>query len=198
MPWLSIFKSLPAWSIGITTFGRIWIHYTFIISGPLYMKTILGFDIQTVSYWYFGVGYTTLEFLFFFYLNLNLQAIPSTYTRVGINTSNYKNAKQEQASSRYKKSQLKLAKNLSTLCKKSRLIQSYEYRPDFIKPMRIDYLQNGLMNGMPFLCSYFASVMFCYVADQLIIHKILTLTNIRKIFTALCKYHIEGKAISVP
>ncbi|BES92160.1 transporter [Nesidiocoris tenuis] len=45
-PWMSILKSMPAWSIGITTFGRIWVHYTFITTGPLYMKTILGFSIQ--------------------------------------------------------------------------------------------------------------------------------------------------------
>uniref|UniRef100_A0A0K8TJ65 Major facilitator superfamily (MFS) profile domain-containing protein n=1 Tax=Lygus hesperus TaxID=30085 RepID=A0A0K8TJ65_LYGHE len=45
-PWMSILKSMPAWSIGITTFGRIWVHYTFITAGPLYMKTILGFSIQ--------------------------------------------------------------------------------------------------------------------------------------------------------
>ncbi|KAJ9584070.1 hypothetical protein L9F63_021587, partial [Diploptera punctata] len=46
VPWRSILTSLPAWSIGITTFGRIWIHYTFIIPGPMYMKTVLGFSIQ--------------------------------------------------------------------------------------------------------------------------------------------------------
>lgn len=91
VPWMSIFTSLPAWSIGVTTFGRIWVHYTFIISGPKYMKSILGFDIQT----------------------------------------------------------------------------------------------NGLMSGTPFLCSYFASVVFCYAADFLIIRKVMNLTNIRKLFTAL-------------
>jgi len=42
--------SIPAWSIGITTFGRIWVHYTFIIYGPSYMKTILGFSIQKVCF----------------------------------------------------------------------------------------------------------------------------------------------------
>lgn len=46
VPWKSIFTSLPAWSIGVTTFGRIWVHYTFIIGGPSYMKNILHFSIQ--------------------------------------------------------------------------------------------------------------------------------------------------------
>ncbi|KYN00569.1 Vesicular glutamate transporter 2, partial [Cyphomyrmex costatus] len=46
VPWKSILTSLPAWVIGITTFGRIWIHYIFIIPGPMYMKTVLGFSIQ--------------------------------------------------------------------------------------------------------------------------------------------------------
>ncbi|XP_046673682.1 sialin-like isoform X3 [Homalodisca vitripennis] len=46
VPWRAIMTSLPAWAIGITTFGRIWVHYTFIIPGPMYMKTVLGFSIQ--------------------------------------------------------------------------------------------------------------------------------------------------------
>ncbi|XP_018301443.1 sialin isoform X1 [Mycetomoellerius zeteki] len=46
VPWKSILTSLPAWAIGITTFGRIWVHYVFIIPGPMYMKTVLGFSIQ--------------------------------------------------------------------------------------------------------------------------------------------------------
>lgn len=46
VPWKAIFTSLPVWAIGITTFGRIWVHYQFIMSGPSYMKSILGFSIQ--------------------------------------------------------------------------------------------------------------------------------------------------------
>ncbi|KAL0110191.1 hypothetical protein PUN28_013680 [Cardiocondyla obscurior] len=46
VPWKSILTSWPAWAIGITTFGRIWVHYVFIIPGPRYMKTVLGFSIQ--------------------------------------------------------------------------------------------------------------------------------------------------------
>ncbi|XP_066993793.2 vesicular glutamate transporter 3 [Anabrus simplex] len=90
VPWRAIFTSMPAWSIGITTFGRIWIHYTFIIRGPMYMKTVLGFSIQ----------------------------------------------------------------------------------------------KNGLLSGLPFLCSYVSSVFFCYLADELVNRNILTLTSVRKIFTA--------------
>lgn len=91
VPWKSIFTSLPAWSIGITTFGRIWVHYQFIMSGPIYMKHILGFNIQS----------------------------------------------------------------------------------------------NGLLSGLPFLCSYISSVLFCAIADKLVQHNIMTLTNIRKLFTAI-------------
>ncbi|KAF5282674.1 hypothetical protein FQA39_LY17534 [Lamprigera yunnana] len=90
-PWVAIFRSMPAWSIGITTFGRIWVHYTFIIPGPKYMKNILGFSIE----------------------------------------------------------------------------------------------KNGLLSGAPFVCSYIASVLFCYIADKLVCHQILSLTNVRKLFTAL-------------
>lgn len=91
VPWKSIFTSLPVWSIGITTFGRIYVHYTFIMSGPVYMKTILGFDIQ----------------------------------------------------------------------------------------------QNGLLSGTPFLFSYLSSVVFCYIADLLVTRSIMSLTNVRKLFTAI-------------
>lgn len=90
IPWKQIFKSLPAWSIGVTTFGRIWVHYTFIMQGPSFMKNILNFDIQS----------------------------------------------------------------------------------------------NGIISGLPFICSYLASVLFCYVADVLVGHEILSLTNVRKLMTA--------------
>uniref|UniRef100_A0A1Y1JW82 Major facilitator superfamily (MFS) profile domain-containing protein n=2 Tax=Photinus pyralis TaxID=7054 RepID=A0A1Y1JW82_PHOPY len=93
VPWRAMFKSMPAWSIGITTFGRIWVHYVFIISGPKYMKNILGFSIE----------------------------------------------------------------------------------------------KNGFLSGAPFVCSYIASVFFCYVADKLVINQIMSLTNVRKLFTALAQ-----------
>lgn len=91
VPWKEIFKSLPAWSIGITTFGRIWVHYTFIMYGPMYMKDILKFSIQ----------------------------------------------------------------------------------------------ENGLLSGTPFLCSYVSSVIFCWMADYIMTRGWMSLTNIRKIFTAM-------------
>ncbi|KAE8747674.1 hypothetical protein FOCC_FOCC005653 [Frankliniella occidentalis] len=91
VPWKKIFTSLPAWSIGITTFGRIWIHYVFIIPGPMYMKTVLGFSIQA----------------------------------------------------------------------------------------------NGVLSGVPFLLSYLSSVVFCSVADRLVTRNVLSLTNTRKLMTAI-------------
>lgn len=84
---------MPAWSIGITTFGRIWVHYTFIIPGPSYMKSILGFNIQ----------------------------------------------------------------------------------------------ENGILSGAPFILSYLSSVIFCYVADQLVNRKLMSLKNVRKLFTMLAQ-----------
>lgn len=91
VPWRSIFTSLPAWAIGVTTFGRIWVHYTFIMGGPTYMKNILDVDIQT----------------------------------------------------------------------------------------------NGLLSGTPFLCSYISSVIFCWIADYMMQRQVMSLTNIRKLFTVL-------------
>ncbi|XP_053683357.1 sialin [Sabethes cyaneus] len=91
VPWKKIFTSMPVWAIGLTTFGRIWVHYTFIMSGPEYMQKILCFDIK----------------------------------------------------------------------------------------------ENGLLSGTPFLCSYLSSVLFCYIADYLMDKQLMTLTNVRKLFTAL-------------
>lgn len=91
VPWLKIFTSLPTWSIGVTTFGRIWVHYTFIMGGPMYMSNILHFSIQ----------------------------------------------------------------------------------------------KNGLLSGLPFLCSYISSVFFCWIADVLVQRQVMRLTNVRKLFTAI-------------
>ncbi|KAK0163900.1 hypothetical protein PV328_002585 [Microctonus aethiopoides] len=91
VPWKAIMTSMPTWAIGITTFGRIWVHYIFIASGPLYIKTVLGFSIQA----------------------------------------------------------------------------------------------NGVLSGAPFICSYLSSVLFCHVADILITRKIMSLINVRRIFTAM-------------
>ncbi|XP_030562582.1 vesicular glutamate transporter 3 isoform X1 [Drosophila novamexicana] len=91
VPWGQIFRSLPVWAIAITTFGRIFIHYVFIVNGPTFMNHILKFEFGT----------------------------------------------------------------------------------------------NGILSGMPFLCSYISSVFFCYIADKLLFHKILGLTTVRKVFTAL-------------
>lgn len=44
---------------------------------------------------------------------------------------------------------------------------------------------NGVLSGLPFICSYLSSVVFCYVADILVNRQILSLTNVRKVFTAL-------------
>lgn len=90
VPWCQIFTSPPALAIGITTFGRIWIHYIFIVCGPNFMKNILKFDYQA----------------------------------------------------------------------------------------------NGFISGMPFICSYLSSVFFCYAADKIVLHHWMTLTNVRKLFTA--------------
>ncbi|XP_073832864.1 major Facilitator Superfamily Transporter 17 [Musca autumnalis] len=91
VPWKDIITSKPALAIAITTFGRIWVHYVFIINGPNFMKNILCFD----------------------------------------------------------------------------------------------YEANGVLSGMPHICSYISSVIFCYIADKLLHRHCMTLTNIRKLFTAL-------------
>lgn len=91
VPWRDIFTSFPVWAIAITTFGRIFVHYVFITTGPTFMDKILKFEFGT----------------------------------------------------------------------------------------------NGILSGMPFLCSYISSVLFCYVADKLLLYNIMKLTRVRKLFTAL-------------
>ncbi|CAD7001996.1 unnamed protein product [Ceratitis capitata] len=91
VPWMSIFTSPPVYAIAITTFGRIWIHYIFIVCGPNFMKNVLKFNYQA----------------------------------------------------------------------------------------------NGFLSGMPFICSYISSVLFCYIADKLMLSDWMTLTHVRKLFTAV-------------
>lgn len=50
--------------------------------------------------------------------------------------------------------------------------------------LNYDIQKNGVLSGMPFLCSYLSSVVFCYIADKMVNHQVMTLTNVRKIMTA--------------
>lgn len=57
--------------------------------------------------------------------------------------------------------------------------------PSFMKNiLNFDIQSNGVISGLPFLCSYLSSVLFCYAADALLKHNILSLTNVRKLMTA--------------
>lgn len=46
------------------------------------------------------------------------------------------------------------------------------------------YLSYHDRSGLPFLCSYLSSVVFCYIADWLLKYELLSLTNVRKVMTA--------------
>lgn len=50
--------------------------------------------------------------------------------------------------------------------------------------LNFDIQNNGIMSGLPFLCSYLSSVVFCYIADIFVKHELLSLTNVRKLMTA--------------
>lgn len=54
------------------------------------------------------------------------------------------------------------------------------------------------MNGAPFLCSYLSSVVFCYAADFIIARNLMSLTNVRKMFTAICKYQTVFDSCLLP
>lgn len=60
------------------------------------------------------------------------------------------------------------------------------YGPMYMKDiLKFSIQENGLLSGTPFLCSYISSVVFCWMADYMMTKKWMSLTNIRKIFTAL-------------
>lgn len=60
------------------------------------------------------------------------------------------------------------------------------YGPVYMKQiLGFNIQKNGVLSGLPFLCSYVSSVLFCYIADLLQKHNLLTLTNIRKLFTSI-------------
>ncbi|KAF5270550.1 hypothetical protein FQR65_LT05448 [Abscondita terminalis] len=46
IPWLSIITSIPVLAIGITAFGRLWIHIVMQVYGPLYLKTVVGVTVE--------------------------------------------------------------------------------------------------------------------------------------------------------
>lgn len=66
-------------------------------------------------------------------------------------------------------------------------ISSIFHLPSTYIILVIIWLQNGILSGLPFICSYLASVVFCYVADLLVTRQIMSLVNVRKIFTAVGK-----------
>jgi ACS family sodium-dependent inorganic phosphate cotransporter-like MFS transporter 5 len=65
---------------------------------------------------------------------------------------------------------------------------SYKCPRDTYVDIDVVFCQNGLLSGAPFICSYVASVFFCYTADKLVTKNIMSLTNVRKVMTALCEY----------
>lgn len=48
VPWKSILTSVPCWALLVTTLGNNWAFYMLIVQIPIYMKTILHFDLKSV------------------------------------------------------------------------------------------------------------------------------------------------------
>ncbi|KAB0795725.1 hypothetical protein PPYR_09786 [Photinus pyralis] len=46
VPWLKIFCSLPMWAIAISSFGRMWFASVIMMYGPMYLKTVIGLNVQ--------------------------------------------------------------------------------------------------------------------------------------------------------
>ncbi|KAH1018491.1 hypothetical protein HUJ05_006249 [Dendroctonus ponderosae] len=76
-----------------------------------------------------------------------------------------------------------LATALSSLC----IPIAAESHFGFVIALRFvqGFASNGLLSGAPFICSYIASVFFCYIADKLVTGNYMSLTNVRKLMTAL-------------
>nr|CAD7452132.1 unnamed protein product [Timema tahoe] len=63
--------------------------------------------------------------------------------------------------------------------------------------------KNGVLSGVPFLCSYLSSVFFCYLADVLVNKNLLTLTNLTisnysKLPTIHTDYLLSGLTATSP
>ncbi len=48
VPWKSIATSVPCWALLVATLGNNWAFYMLITQLPIYMKTILHFDMKSV------------------------------------------------------------------------------------------------------------------------------------------------------
>ncbi|KAB0791165.1 hypothetical protein PPYR_02965 [Photinus pyralis] len=58
------------------------------------------------------------------------------------------------------------------------------YGPQYLKHiLGFSVEQNGLLSGAPFISCYFSTVLFGYLADQIMNRKLLTKTTTRKLFT---------------
>ncbi|KAK4874767.1 hypothetical protein RN001_014127 [Aquatica leii] len=51
IPWKSIITSIPIWAIAITSFGRMWLNLTIGLYGSLYLKTVIGLDVESNGLW---------------------------------------------------------------------------------------------------------------------------------------------------
>jgi len=49
VPWLRIARSLPVWAVCIAHFTNNWGYYTLLTCLPMYLKSIMHFDMKSVS-----------------------------------------------------------------------------------------------------------------------------------------------------
>ena len=58
--------------------------------------------------------------------------------------------------------------------------------PTYMKTVQgVDIKKNGLLSGLPFLLRYFGGIFLCKIADIVIEKKLLSLTNVRRIFNSI-------------
>ncbi|KAK5642932.1 hypothetical protein RI129_009099 [Pyrocoelia pectoralis] len=70
VPWLSIICSLPVWAITVSAFGRMWYISVVRMYGPMYLKKVVGLNVQMVRQIIPGLLCISMS-----YLNCNLTLI---------------------------------------------------------------------------------------------------------------------------
>ena len=58
--------------------------------------------------------------------------------------------------------------------------------PTYMKTVQgVDIKKNGLLSALPFLLRYFGGIILCRIADYLVTRKLLSTTNVRRIFNSI-------------
>lgn len=124
-PWRGILTSLPVWGLIVIQVGHDWGFFTMLTDLPKYMRSVLRFNIATVSGW--GQRSRTRPY-----------RQPRHSTRESLTHSSF---------------------------------------------------QNGLLSSLPYLTMWVMSLVMSAIADWLLVRNILTVLQVRRVFTSIGESH---------